>query len=1157
MSPPAGSRRGSTSRRLERSRRSLPFLAPAAPDVRGTLATRLVRESIVAEVSTAAIGLALAVLLWPIVPRQLLVGWLGTIYLITLLRFLVRRRLSTMKLDRAPASMRILIIVGGLAWGLGALLLSSRIPLVDLALVMVIFAGLCAGGITTLLADPPSYYGFLATILTPLALGLAGNRLRPDYGSAATLVVLFGILMAVSYHRAHLTLLKYVRTSNALERSEANAVHEQKFLDQVIASVPAAIAVVDQNERVARVNPAFERLFGFTEAELAGKTLEEFIVPPSGQRRSVQLRSEVIETGSLVEESVRLHKDGHQILTAINAVRVAPGQGNVLVVYEDITERRTRERQSATMNAIAAVLSGAQVEEELAPNVLRAIGENLDWEIGAWWRLDRQQNAARCDEVWVAPDATQPDLAEMIRGSRRSLRDGLVGRVWREWKPAWAGDLASAFAISDEAASEGDWSGSAAAFPIRIDAEVVAVASFYSRKVKEPDPDELDTMSAISTQIGTTKQRLRAEAALRDTESRYRQLVETSADIVWRIDASGRFTFLNNATNHVLGWTPEQLIGRPFASIADAESADRDRVAIAHLLSGEELFGYETVARQPGGGKVHLKVSGRPVREPEGHISGAQGIAHDISLDVATRDALRLARATAQQADAAKSAFLANMSHEIRTPMTGILGTADLILEGELSDEQRKSVQLIVSSAETLLTIINDILDLSKIEAGQLELEATTVDLPKLLHDTVSLMSRTAASKGVALRLETSADLPPLVRGDPTRLRQVLNNLISNAVKFTAHGTVRVSATRVDGAQDTPMIRFAVRDTGIGIAPEALERIFEPFRQADVSTTRTYGGTGLGLSISRRLVQMMGGLLQVDSELERGSDFHFEIEMPIATAEARPEPDRHTPAAPSRALRILVAEDNPVNQQVAGAMLRRRGHTVDIVGNGREAVDAVLTHRYDVVLMDLQMPILDGLNATLEIREREQNRRVPIVALTANAATGEQERCISAGMDAYVSKPFRAADLVSAIDDVTSGRASSASASSQATTIPGQSIGPVDVEGLRAELEDAGAEDALPAVLTVFVGDAPIRLAVINDAIAARDHVRIERGAHAYKSSSGTVRAVELAGLLQDLEHLAKSKGNLTEISVLRDQIVAAHEAAMAQLRSWLATQKR
>jgi PAS domain S-box-containing protein len=677
----------------------------------------------------------------------------------------------------------------------------------------------------------------------------------------------------------------------------------------------------------------------------------------------------------------------------------------------------------------------------------------------------------------------------------------------------------------------------------------VAVVSFYSGDERARDDSAIDTMSVIATQLSNTLQRMRVEAALRDTEAQYRQLVETSTDVAWRIDTSGRFAFVNNASEHVLGWTPEQLRGKLFTTISDPASMDRDRVALAHLLSGDELSGYETVARNASGGRVHLKLSARPQRNEGGHITGAQGILHDISLDVSTRDALRVARETAEQADAAKSAFLANMSHEIRTPMTGILGTAELILDSELSPDQRRSVELIMASGETLLTIINDILDLSKIEAGQLQLEDISLDLHDVLRDTVTIMNSSARNKGIDLVLEIRNEVPRTVRGDPTRLKQVLNNLVSNAIKFTATGGVTVAVSPLSRKGQIAAVAFAVRDTGIGIPREAIERIFEPFRQADLSTTRTHGGTGLGLSISRRLVEMMGGTLEVHSVPGQGSVFHFTLGFHVVEAQAEAPSARPVARAKQKDLRILLVEDNPVNQQVAGTMLRRRGHHVDIANNGRKGVDAVAQQTYDVVLMDLQMPVLDGLAATAEIRANEKGTRVPIIALTANAASGEREKVIAAGMDDYLAKPFRAIDLIQAVEAI------AISPEMRPPSVPKPIIDPpedVDIDGLRAELRDAGAEDALGPVLSVFVGDAPTRLSVIIDAVASHDLDRITRASHAYKSSAVTIRALELGSLLQKMESAAMGGADMHQLIEMRDRIMAAHDAVMARLRAWL-----
>jgi PAS domain S-box-containing protein len=1126
-------------------------VTPAASANRESiLARRLISESPVAEATYIIIGTVVGGLLWDTLPASILAPWLGALYLSALGRFLLRRHYAAAPdgMRSVPNALRAIIIAGGFVWGGGALAFSQRVPTTELSLMMVVICGLCAGSIITLLADARSFYGFLTGMLGPLAVGLFLQIDRPAYGVALLLVVLFGLLMAVSFGRAHGIFVGYIEAAHALEVSAAAARNERRFLDQVIASVPSAIAVLDAQQRVTDVNPSFEKLFGFSEREIVGQLLEDFIVPAGDRAESIEYRQRVYDRGTIVVEATRIRKDGQPLMVSICANRVESVEGTILVAYEDITERRDRERRTVALAEVTNALNASRNEAELVPKVLRSMGQRLGWEITALWRLDREQNAARCDEVWISDDSGRAELADFIRGSRRSRRDGLVGRAWSERQPVWLNDLAEAFGIQPEDAGDPIWQGSAAAIPIGMGGEVVAVLTFYSGAERSRDESALETMSAIGTQLGNTLQRMRVESTLRETEAQYRQLVESSTDVAWRIDTSGRFTFMNNASEKVFGWTPDQLRGKLFTTISDPSSIDRDRVALAHLLSGDELWGYETVARNATSGRVHLKLSARPQRDEAGHITGAQGILHDISLEVSTRDALRVARETAEQADAAKSAFLANMSHEIRTPMTGILGTADLILDSELTAEQRRSVELIVASGETLLTIINDILDLSKIEAGQLELEDIPLGLPELLRDTVTLMNGGARARAVELVLETGDDLPQAVRGDPTRLKQVLNNLVSNAIKFTSEGRVTVRASTRSREGDVAAIRFSVRDTGIGISPDAIARIFEPFRQADVSTTRNYGGTGLGLSISRRLVEMMGGTLEVESAEGLGSEFHFTIGMPVVTVASGAAGAK--PAAPvkQKNLHVLVVEDNPVNQEVAGTMLRRRGHSVDIVSNGREAVDAVARQRFDVVLMDLQMPILGGLDATAEIRAKEKGKRVPIIALTANAASGEREKCLAAGMDDYVAKPFRAADLISAVENIATPELR-LSGMMKAIVDPAEDV---DVDGLRSELRDAGAEDALGAVLSVFVGDAPTRISVIIDAVASHDLDRISRAAHAYKSSAGTIRALELAGLLQKLEHAAKQGADMHEVMELRDRIITAHDAVMARLRSWL-----
>jgi signal transduction histidine kinase/DNA-binding response OmpR family regulator len=479
-------------------------------------------------------------------------------------------------------------------------------------------------------------------------------------------------------------------------------------------------------------------------------------------------------------------------------------------------------------------------------------------------------------------------------------------------------------------------------------------------------------------------------------------------------------------------------------------------------------------------------------------FSSAFATVKKLSVELIAKKDLEAAKDAAEGASRAKSQFLANMSHEIRTPMNGVMGMLDLLAETELTARQRRFAETARSSGQSLLRIINDILDFSKIEAGRLELESVAFDLREAVRETVALFAGKTHSKGLEIACHVDPQVPAGLLGDPMRLRQILANLIGNAVKFTEQGEVAVRVRCAQEDRDEVLLRFEVSDTGIGIPPEHQEHLFQAFSQADGSTTRRFGGTGLGLAICRQLAQMMRGEIGLESEPGKGSTFWFTARLAKAAAlsrSCRQEPRRRVePPVPQKALgaRILLAEDNPVNQEVALGMLENLGCTAELAASGLEAVEAALRAGFDLILMDCQMPGMDGYEATQRIREHEQaaggkKEPTPIIALTAHAMQGDREKCIAAGMDDYLSKPFSQEQLLEVFErwlprppqelPATAGATSSELRPRQAS---------MDPEALQTlpSLQHLGKPDLLERVIRIYLEDSLRLLEELREAVA-------------------------------------------------------------------------
>ncbi len=514
-------------------------------------------------------------------------------------------------------------------------------------------------------------------------------------------------------------------------------------------------------------------------------------------------------------------------------------------------------------------------------------------------------------------------------------------------------------------------------------------------------------------------ERKRFEDELKKSEAKNRALLDAIPDAIFLLDKEGNFLDYRAPNSSILYAPPEAFMGKNIHSIMpqDLVELTMNNLGLARQSGKMQVFEYQL----PTNGEI---------KHFEARINLCEGgdflaLVRDVTERKRSDEMLWKAKEEAEAAAKAKSEFLANMSHEIRTPLNAVIGLTGLLLDTDLTHEQRNYLEIVRDSGDSLLSVINNILDFSKIDGGMMELEHSPFDLRRCIESTMDLMVTRAAEKGLVLKVVLDDQLPTMLVGDASRLRQVLANLLSNAVKFTDKGFVEVSV-RGNAIPEGFELRFDVLDTGIGMPQDKLDRLFMPFSQIDSSITRRYGGTGLGLAISKRLVEMMGGRIWAKSDLGVGSTFSFAVKVKLPCMQSvlhkvkdlipviKPPIEGHFQQA--RPLSILLAEDNAVNQMVLLQMLRKIGYQADLASNGFDVLAALDRQAYDVILMDIQMPDMDGFEATRRILARFPKKKRPrIIALTAHALNGDRERCLEAGMDSYLSKPVKIEDLQSAL----------------------------------------------------------------------------------------------------------------------------------------------
>jgi PAS domain S-box-containing protein len=840
---------------------------------------------------------------------------------------------------------------------------------------------------------------------------------------------------------------KIARDISQRKQAQEAVLRAKEEWERTFHSVPDLIAILDENHRVVRVNRPMANRLGQEPEQCVGLRCFEAVhgtqcqpafCPHSrtladGKEHTAEVYEELLGGHFLVSTTPLLARDG----SLFGSVHVA----------RDITERKQKEKQLEQLNRTLRALSNSNQA------LMRADDE------AAYLRDVCKIVTEDCGHAMVWIGLAENDEARSIRPvAHAGFDDGYLETLQLSWADSERGRGPTGMAIRtgqvcvcrdmqtdpdflpwrDEAVRRGYTS--SLALPLASAGRPFGALTIYSRQSDPFSADELRLLRELADDLayGVSILRLRqaharAEAEVHRQREWLRVTLSSIGDAVLATDTAACVTFLNPIAAALTGWTADEALGQPVARIFQTvQEGSRQTAAdvVAQVLDCKRVVALanHTALVTKDGGEVPIEDSAAPILDAAGDVTGVVLVFHDVTEKRRAQEALqaseerlrRLAE-TAQAANVAKSQFLANMSHELRTPMNAILGMIDLVLGESLPPAACDHLQTAREAADTLLELLNEILDLSRIEAGRFDLEAVPFSLRKTVEQVVKILDVRASEKGLDLICDLPADVPDALVGDPLRLRQVLVNLVGNAIKFTPKGEIRLRAAIGVRESQRVSLAFSVADTGIGISPEDRQRIFAPFTQADASTTRRYGGTGLGLTISQKLVELMGGRIWVESQSGRGSTFHFTAQLALGIdGQPGPEAPRATAplAQPTRPLRVLLAEDTRANQKLVTYVLTKRGHHVEIAADGEQALDLVEQQEFDVVLMDVQMPRMDGFQVTAAIRKLPvpAKARLPIIAMTAHALKGDEERCLAAGMDSYLSKPINSRELTELVE---------------------------------------------------------------------------------------------------------------------------------------------
>jgi PAS domain S-box-containing protein len=964
------------------------------------------------------------------------------------------------------------------------------------------------------------------------------------------------------------------RIEKALAKAGKRAAERERQLEAVLDTVGEGIVTIDSKGKIVLVNSEIERIFGHKGEDLKGKGLSALMPPEyrdaheKGLRRFVTTRKASV-LGQRVElEGLRKNGERFPLEVLISLTEVA-GTDHFTGAIRDISERKRAETELKQSNQLLRAITKVQSRyiresdpQDLFNEVLQELLNLTQSEYGFIGRVLFKENGSpylRTHAITnIAWDASSEAFYES--NSKEGLTfynlETLFGHVLNTGEPV----------ISNSPETDPRRGGlpeghpplkAFLGLPFFRGKQMVGMVGLanrpvgYDKEIAEFLGPLLSTCASIVEAYQTEARRKEAEGQLRQSEARIRAVVSGAVDGIVTADAQGRIESFNPAAETIFGYRSDEVISRNLKMLMPSEVADEHDKYMGRYLRTNKAkiigIGREVTGQRKDGSFFPMDLAVSEMKVEETGTRSFVGIVRDITERKRVERELKEARDQAEAATRAKGQFLANMSHELRTPMNAVVGMTGLLLDTHLTDVQREYVETVRTGGDALIRLINDILDFSKIESGKLDLEKSPFSVPDCIDEALDLIAAEASEKNLTLRSELKG-IPRLVVGDAGRLRQILVNLLKNAVKFTEQGEIRLTA-RTLPSETGLALQFSVRDSGVGISEEHTEEIFESFRQ--VSDGVLQGGTGLGLANCRELVELMDGTIEVESELGQGATFRFSVRVesvpesqaPITVEqELAPELDQGASEpdekfAEKYPLQILIAEDNPMNQRVALRMLERLGYRADTAGNGLEVLTALSRQPYTVVLMDVQMPEMDGIEATKRIRDIYPRPRGPwIVGLTAQAMRRDRERCLEAGMDDYLSKPVRMAGLKRALSKAPTVELARRSGFDSIPTLDSK-----ELEMLFGELGNEGV-GLYAEISGLYLEEIPKRMKELRNSISSEDREAAEKAAHTIKGSCRQIGAARMAEIVAEIERETRHG----DFSAARDLMAQLHDEAHA-----------